>query len=829
MLLYPRIKFYILLTLFFIPFSFLLPQTQNSSTILGLSVEGNKSAEASTIIANSGLKIGDEVTIPGDKTINAIKQLWALNIFSDVQIVEERRVGNGIYLLIKVAEFPRMEKYVIRGNDEVDEDDIDEKVGLISAQILRPQRVQTIVGRIKKLYQEKGMQSSQIAPLYYEFAMLDSTSDQYIVTWRDQKNFSDEITTEYAKADVLAEALLKRVQERMVLVFDIKEGDLARIRKISFEGNEAFDDDELKSQFDDTEEAVWWKFWASTLLDRDKLKTDKELLVKFYRKNGYRDAEIVGDTVILSNNNKDIHLVVKVYEGMQYKVRNITWQGNTIYTDDVLQERLDMYPGDVFDVEKFNQNLRGNEKQNDIASLYLDNGYLTFNVRTNETTIAPDSIDIQIQVYENNQFTIGKVDVTGNDKTKDKVIRRELYSIPGDYFNRGALLRSLQQLANLQFFNVEKLYQKGVDYQLGNDSTVNITFLVEEKSSDYLNASIGYSGSFGFSGAIGVTLTNFSISEPFQLGAGQVLSFNWQFGVGNLYRTFTLGFTEPWFLDTPTLIGFELFSTRQRYIYDLSQYGGTARVGRRLRWPDDYFYVQGTFRYQNNDVIDGGNFYRTGKSEQFSLGATITRKNVDNPIFPSLGSSVSLDMEINGGPFLPGNVDYFKIGFKADFYRRLFNSNRVTLYLGSEFGYMDELISGTPVNPFEYYYMGGSGLVIATTSLRGYDDRTVGPRNEFGDVIGGRVSAKFVSELRFAVSLDPIPLYVLGFAEAGRVFESIKTTDLMNLRKSIGVGARILINPIGLIGFDVGYGFDRKAVDGTDPNWQFHFQFGKGF
>jgi len=156
-------------------------------------VEGNKSAEASTIIANSGLKIGDEVTIPGDKTINAIKQLWALNIFSDVQIVEERRVGNGIYLLIKVAEFPRMEKYVIRGNDEVDEDDIDEKVGLISAQILRPQRVQTIVGRIKKLYQEKGMQSSQIAPLYYEFAMLDSTSDQYIVTWRDQKNFSDEM------------------------------------------------------------------------------------------------------------------------------------------------------------------------------------------------------------------------------------------------------------------------------------------------------------------------------------------------------------------------------------------------------------------------------------------------------------------------------------------------------------------------------------------------------------------------------------------------------------------------------------------------------------
>ena len=194
------------------------------------------------------------------------------------------------------------------------------------------------------------------------------------------------------------------------------------------------------------------------------------------------------------------------------------------------------------------------KNRTDISSLYLDNGYLTFNLKTTEQKIEPDSIDLIIRMEEKNQFKVGRVDISGNDKTKDKVIRRELYTIPGDFFNRGLLFRSVQQLANLQFFNAEKLYgPQGIDYNLENDSTVNVAFHVEEKSSDYLNASVGYSGSFGFSGSVGVTLTNFAMSDPFSLGGGQILSFNWQFGVGNVYRTFTLGFTEPWMFDTPTL------------------------------------------------------------------------------------------------------------------------------------------------------------------------------------------------------------------------------------------------------------------------------------
>ena len=452
-------------------------------------------------------------------------------------------------------------------------------------------------------------------------------------------------------------------------------------------------------------------------------------------------------------------------------------------------------------------------------------------MQTKETKVGNDSIDVTIRLEERNQFKIGRVEILGNDKTKDKVIRRELYTIPGDYFNRGLLFRSVQNLANLQYFNVEKLYgADGISTKLSSDSTVDVGFNVEEKSSDYLNASVGYSGSYGFSGAIGVTLTNFSISEPFSLGGGQVLSFNWQFGVSNLYRTFTLGFTEPWMFDTPTSVGVEVFDTRQQYYYDLRQSGITLRVGRRLKWPDDFFYVQGRLRYQYNNVIDGGSYYREGQTNQYTIGAMISRKDIDNPIFPSIGSSLLLDMELSGGPFLPGNVDYLKIGLTLEWYRRLFNTNRLTLYTMADLGYIHEIVKGTNIQPFEYYYMGGNGLIVATTALRGYDDRTVGPINpSTGQVIGGRVQAKFGAELRFSVTQEPIPLWLLAFAEAGNVFENFDKTDIFDLRRSVGVGARILINPIGLIGFDLGYGFDRKITDGKDPEWLFHFQFGKGF
>lgn len=798
--------------------------------ILGIRVEGNKTSDPAAIIAASGLRINDEIQVPGDKTINAIKNLWSLNIFSDVQILVEKEISDGAFIVIKVDEYPRLEKILIEGNDEISTSEIEKKITFLRGTVIKPQDLVRLKNNIIKLYEDEGHYNAEIKHTYYNFLRADTTKNEIITYWRNQNDFSDEIEQAYEKSEIQYSDLISKIKDRILIRLQINEGDIVKVRAVEFEGNEVFSDDQLLGEMEEISIAKWWKFWSSGKFDPEKLKKDKESLIKFYRKNGYKDASIVSDSLIFFNNKKDVRIIITVYEGTQYKVRNIRWVGNTVYSDDILSERLDFNKGDVYDVDRFEKNLKGNEKQTDVSALYLDNGYLTFNAQTKETKIFPDSIDIEIRIEERNQFTIGRVDIEGNTKTKDKVIRRELYTIPGDYFNRGLLLRSIQNLANLQYFSVEKLYgPEGIGTKLSSDSTVDVTIRVEEKSSDYLNASVGYSGAFGFSGAIGVTLTNFSISEPFQLGGGQILSFNWQFGVGSLYRTFTLGFTEPWLFDTPTSVGAEVFDTRQQYIYDLRQTGLTFRIGRRLKWPDDFFYVQGRVKYQYNNVIEGQGFYAEGLTNQYTLGALISRKNIDNPIFPSVGSNFQIDAEISGGPFLPGDVDYLKVGVTTEWYRRLFNSNRISLYALADFGYIDEIVKGTNIQPFEFYYMGGNGLIIATTSLRGYDDRTVGPRNADGRVIGGRVMTKYTSELRFAVSIEPIPLYVLAFAEAGNVFESFDKTDIFDLRRSVGFGARLLINPIGLIGFDLGYGFDRKITSGQDPSWLFHFQFGKGF
>ncbi|MCX8009745.1 MAG: outer membrane protein assembly factor BamA [Ignavibacteria bacterium] len=816
----------------FILFGWQLGGTQPNKTnykILGISVQGNVTSDPSVIIASSGLKVNDEIEIPGDATINAIKRIYALNIFSDVIIEKERQVGNGIYILIKVKEFPRLETFIFKGNDEISEKDLEKKINLVKGQILKPQDISKVKRLLFTTYESEGFLNAKINPRILNFKSADTSGNTVYVRWVNPADLSDETTTEINLDDKLQAESLRRIKNRVLLRIEIDEGKEVVVRKINFFGNQAFDAGDLKSEFEETSEKVWWKFWKSANFDRKKFEKDKELLIDFYKKNGYRDAVILGDTLVIDETRENMAINIYLYEGPQYKIRNIKWIGNTIYSDEQLNKRLDFKTGDIYDLKKFERNLRANETQSDVSSLYFDNGYLGFTLKQEEQKVADDSVDIIIRISEKNQFKIGNVEIKGNDKTKDKVIRRELFTRPGDYFNRALLLRSLQQLANLQFFNVEKLYQEGVDYFPTSDSTVDITYKVEEKSSDYLNASVGYSGSFGFSGAVGITLTNFAIDYPFQLGGGQVLSFNWQFGVGNFYRTFSLGFTEPWFLDTPTLLGFDVFDTRQIYIYDLRQNGGSARVGRRLKWPDNYFSVLGLFRFQMNDVKSGGGYYNTGLTRQFTLGGNISRKDIDNPIFPSIGSTISIDAEISGGPLLPGDVDYAKIDFNMEWYRRLFGTNRLTLYLGSSVGMIKELVQGTPIQPFEYYYMGGNGLIIATQPLRGYDDRTVGPRNADGNVIGGKFSIRNTLELRLAVTLEPMPLYLLAFAEAGNVWRDSKDINMFDLKRSVGIGARILINPIGLIGFDLGYGFDRKSVDGKDPAWIFHFQFGKGF
>ncbi len=757
--------------------------------ILGISIEGNTLADPAAIIANSGLKVGDQITIPGDQVSQAIKKLWSLKIFDDVQIAVDRRAGDGVYLGIVVHELPRFDRIEYTGRNEVSEDDIMKKLNLVRGQVLPGNELTVIKREITKLYEKDG----------YLLAKVNVTT---------------------SPADTGS--------NRVAVHVDIDEGPEVQVDNILFSGNKAFSDGDLRGAMDNTSQKHWWKFWSSAKFDPKKFQEDKNLIVQFYRKNGYRDAEVLGDSIWYTNNKQNMDILINVREGPLYYFRHVTWQGNTVYPDELLNDRLGIRPGEIYNAEKLEKNLRGNDAQTDVAALYLDNGYLRFNLEPVETRVPGDSVDLQINVYEMNQFRIGHVAVRGNTKTQEKVIRRELMTRPGDYFSRAAIMRSLRQLQQLNYFNPEKLKP---DYQMVDDKTVDLAYDVEEKSSDNINASVGYSGAFGVTGALGFTINNFSISEPLTGGAGQVLNFQWEFGEASRFRTFSIGFTEPWLFNTPTLFGVNLFDTRQIYTFDLQQSGGSIRIGRRFRWPDDYFRGDWILNGQRNDVRNGLGYYAEGVTSQVALTQIISRNSTDNPIFPTSGSNNSLSFEVSGGPFLPGNVKFLKWIFQSDWYVPVFNSSKLALYFSSLYGVIEPIGGGNGnISPIDLFSMGGTGLgYINTTPLRGYEDQSIGPRVN-GNVVAGRTETKQTLELRFAVSINPIPIYLLGFAEGGNVFETSAKTNYFDLKRSAGLGARIQINPIGLIGFDYGYGFDDVSPkDGKPDGWHFHFVFGRGF
>ncbi|HWP81506.1 MAG TPA: outer membrane protein assembly factor BamA [Bacteroidota bacterium] len=772
--------------------------------ILGISVEGHRSSDPSAIIANAGLKVGDEITVPGEQTRVAIERLYGLRLFDDIQILIERRVEDGVYLLIRLTENPRLEKIEFVGNDELSESDLQKKISLTKGQLINRQELANIVRVLKKAYEEDGYLNAEIKP---ELVPGEDTTGR-----------------------------------RVVLKVNIDEGPKVKVDRIRFFGNKAFDDGDLKGEMKETSERAWWKFWASNKFDPKKFKEDKELIVNYYRKNGYRDAEILKDSISYDESKRYLTVDIYVYEGPQYKIRNIRWEGNTVYPTALLNERLGFKTGDVYNKEKFDQNLQRNEEESDVASLYYDNGYLMFQIEPEEIKVGEDSLDFVIKIREGNQFRIGQVMVTGNTKTYEKVIRRELYTRPGDFFSRQAIIRSIRQLAQLNYFNPEKIKP---DTRIVDEKTVDLIYTVEEKSSDTFNMSVGYSGAFGFNGALGLTFNNFSITEPLKGGAGQVLNFDWQFGEGNRFRTFTISFTEPWMFDTPTLFGVSVFDTRQIFYYDVRQFGGSIRLGRRLSWPDDFFRGDWSLRFNRSQLNDDGDpsISQEGATTQYGIGQVISRNSTDSPIFPSRGSSISLSSEFSFGqyaPYPPADAGaivverkpatYHKHVFSMDWYVPILGSARITLLSSTTLGYIFGFEKDFFIPLQEYFYMGGTGLgQFSTTPLRGYEDRGVGPQSGGGRPLGAKALLKYSTELRFALTINPVPIYTLAFAEAGNTWLDHRTQDPLDLKRAAGIGVRLLINPIGLIGFDYAYGFDA-ALPGLPPSgWKFHFQFGRSF
>jgi len=752
--------------------------------ILSISVEGNKFYDPKVIIGASGLISGQEIMIPSEATQEAIQNLWKLGLFSDIEILVDKKIGDGAYLLIRVKELPKLDEIKFSGNDEFSDKDLREKINLEKSSVITPQTIKDIEYTISRMYEDEG------------YPLAEVKVDQFINT--------------YNEAQI-------RVR--------ISEGEKVSVRSIKFSGNKRISSSDLKGAMEETSERKWWKFWDKARFNRKNYEQDKQLIIDYYKEKGYRDAEITGDRLDFKNNREEVDITININEGPRYRIGNISFEGNKIYNDSVLAERLGVRNGNIYNQKKIQQNLRGNPDQTDIASLYLDNGYLGFQAEVEEKVRDNNVVDLNIKIQENRQYRIGLISFSGNTKTHDKVIRRELFTLPGQYFNKTAMVRSLQQLNQLNYFNPESM---NYDFIQRNDSTVDLVYILEERSSDQLNASVGYSQSFGLSGSLGLVFNNFDITKPFSGGAGQILSFQWDFGTSGTYRTFSIGFSEPWLFNTPTSGGINIYDTKQSYTYQIRETGGTVSFGRRFKFPDDYFRGDWFLKFQRTNTIDGAGIYEKGIRSQFSIGQIITRNSTNSPIFPNIGSKVILSGEVAGAKIL-GNTNFYKLGFKSEAFNSLDNQGKLVLATLFDIQSISSLSSDNYVPPNELFFMGGSGLTYNTVSLRGYDDRTIGPVNEFRNPIGGRFLMKYSVELRYAISQDPIPIFTTLFAEAGNLWPSFRKADLLDLKRSVGFGLRLMLPAVGIIGFDLGYGFDRKVVDGQDPAWLFHFQFGRGF
>ncbi len=727
------------------------------------------------------------ITPNSDLISRAIRNLFERRLFSDVKIYAENQATDGVTLVIVVKEYPRIGAVTFVGNDELSQKDLTDLSTIHAGEIASPYEIDRTRAKIRQKYAEEGYLFTQVTA-----SQTPSTTDT----------------------------------GRVDLSLAISEGPQVSIGAIRFEGNQHYDAGDLKGAMEDVKEKSWWQVWRSSKFDRAKLKTDETRITDFYRSHGFIDAEVVGDSISINPQTGKADILITVSEGNQVYLRSVTIAGNTTYPTQTLVNRLNAEIGAPYNQVQLKDNLKGGGEES-ISTLYLDNGYLSFNADALETRPTPDSVDVAIRITEGPQASIRYVAIAGNTKTMDKVIRRELFTHPGDTFSKAAVIRSLRNLANLNYFNPERLVP---DVTPVDATTVDVTYQVEERPSDSFNASLGLS-SLGLSLSLGLSFNNFSISEPFTGGGGQVLNFTWEYG--GYLTTFSLGLTEPWLFDTPTTLGANVFYQTQDLTtvngggYSLRRAGGSLTLGRRLSWPDDYFRADLALRFLRNDITGDqsqSSYYRNGTEASATL--TFSRSSIDNPIFPTVGSRFTFANTIAG----LGDAKYSKHEIRYDFYSPLAQvteANSLVFYLNNEFGYLNAFGPIENIPPLTFYSMGGTAVSgYNTVPLRGYRDRSIGPTG-LDDIPLGKAYSKVTAELRFGISLNPIPIFALAFAEAGNVWGTLREVDPFDLKRSAGLGLRIMIPGVGgLLGFDYGYGFDSDSF-GSKPGWQFHFQFGR--
>ena len=773
-------------------------------TLVSVNVEGNAVTSENTILFTAGLREGQ--TISQAEFPRAIKRLWQLGLFQDIQLRYDDETDEGLSLTILVKENFILGDLSYDGNKKIKDRKFEDEVSLSKGQRLRPNTLHETAKKIKELYEEKGYLNAEINPVL-EIPVEESTL-----------------------FDGRAKDLVRNV------VFNIQENDKIKTGKIIFEGNESYSDLRLRWTMKETKQQRWYMFWRSTFDDK-KFDEDLNLVSTYYRNKGYRDFRIVSDTIQFSENKKMLNLVVTVDEGPQYKYRHFSWEGMTLFDEEMLQRSLGLESGDQYSDEDFNLAVFDR-----VQGLYMDRGYIYSRIEPEITPVGEDSLDIHFILTENHKVYINHIAIKGNTRTRENVIRRQLRVFPGDVFNRGRLMRSHREVMMLNFFaNVVP------DVVPVSEDKVDLEITVEEKPAGQANANMGYTQSYGMTGGGGLALPNFR-------GKGQ--SLNLSFNVGTNYNVYSLNtdrpkyqsasisFTDPMVNDTKNLIGGSLFYTfrGRSSMYsapiDYTMAGSSVTWGRIFKWPDDFF--RGTWSFQIvRKMYEGSQAdldrYAGGQktSDGINVSQTIRRDSRDHPEFSTMGSLFSLKSTLSGW-ILRGDENFHKHILNLEWYTPtvwkfvLMNSMKIGVVKELPAA-KDGTLSFIPWN--DRFIMGGNGIPYGNP-LRGYDDNRVGPLTSSLSPIGGNTMVKFGTEFRVPFAENPV-VYGLIFAEMGNVWSS---TDLMerlslprsgpfDMKRSAGAGIRFFMPMIGMLGFDIGYGFDRFP----EPGWKTTLTFGQQF
>lgn len=841
-------------------------------TISSIQVSGTTSFDPNLIISISGLAVGDKVNIPGgDAFAKAINNLWKQGLVSNVEIFITSLSDRNIGIDIEITDRPSLTAFKFKGISKAEQEDLMPKIGIAKGKLTRVTQSLKVTATdvIHKFFVDKGFRNVSVDVIQTKDPKSANAVNLLFDIHKNGKVRINEIY--FAGNENVSDLKLKKKMKgskeksRITLFPSINNNVFDSTKKNRITFHEYLKNDgfllpsETKSFLDPY---IRLKFLSSSKFNEKKYNEDKGKIIDFYNSLGYRDAAILDDTTY--QEKAGLNIAIKLKEGEQYYFGNITWKGNTKYTDSTLSGFLGIKKGDIYNSETLNKKLGiiPSMEGGDISSFYMDDGYLFFKITPIETAVYNDTIDFEIRLQEGPQATIGKVEIAGNDKTKEHVIRRELRTVPGQKFSRQDIIRTQRELGQLGYFDAEKINPGIVPHM--EDGTVDITWNLVEKSSDQLELSAGFGGGIGLTGTLGVSFNNFSIRnilnkkawDPLPVGDGQKLSLRAQSN-GKQFRSYNFSFTEPWlggkkknsftigYYDTKYANAFNPYTGYYDRKYADSSYirtsGFSVSLGKQLKWPDDYFALIYQLNYQRYKLKDYNIFpgMRNGISNNISLKITLARNSAGpNPIFPTMGSNFIFSTQLTPPYSLFGSgvstdidkykwVEFHKERFTAEWYvpigqpRGEEKNKQFILKAAAKFGFLGRYSKKSILSPFERFQLGDAGM-SNTYGLLGYDiiaHRGYPVYDNSNPKINPDLSQardfftifnKYTLELRYPFSTAAnSTIYGLVFFEAANGWYDIKDYNPFQLRRSVGVGMRFFLPMFGLLGFDYGIGLDR--------------------